>query len=114
MFFTYNQNNSGGGFDFDEARGISQYVIVEAADADEADDRAERIGLYFGGAGDCACCGDRWYAASGWDATNVPSIYGEPVESANIDTKWMGENPDAFVHYADGRVVAHHPPVKKF
>ncbi|GAA1064693.1 DUF7296 family protein [Streptomyces asiaticus] len=111
MFFTFNQNNSGGGFDFDEARGITEYVIVEADTADEANERAESIGLYFDGDGDCPCCGDRWYAQWSNDrGREVPSIYDEPVETATALIKWMGDNPDVFVHYADGRVAAHHLP----
>ncbi|MFJ5103195.1 hypothetical protein [Streptomyces sp. NPDC088554] len=108
MFFTFNQNNSGGGFDFDEARGISEYVIVEAASAEEANEGAENVGLYFDGDDDCSCCGSRWSAQwSDEDGDDVPSIYGEPVETATVYIKWMGDAPDAFVHYADGRIVAH-------
>jgi hypothetical protein len=112
MFFTFSQNNSGGGFDFDEAAGISEYVIVEADSAEDANERAESIGLYFDGDGDCECCGNRWSAQwVGYDrGDEVPSIYDEPVESATVLIKWMGDNPEAFVHYADGRVTAHHLP----
>ncbi|MGP3750873.1 DUF7296 family protein [Streptomyces sp. IBSNAI001] len=115
MFFDFSQNNSGGGFDFDAERGISEYVIVEAADAEEANYRAERIGLYFDGEGDCGCCGNRWSEQWGSDkGSAVPSIYDEPVETAGVYTKWMGDNPDAFVHYADGRIAAHHLTKKSF
>jgi hypothetical protein len=110
MFFTFSQNNSGGGFDFDETAGISEYVIVEAATAEEANERAESIGLYFDGEGDCECCGDRWYGASDYSASDVPSIHDEPVESATVSFKWMGDDPEAFVHYSDGRVTAHYLP----
>ncbi|WP_327379427.1 DUF7296 family protein [Streptomyces sp. NBC_01212] len=109
MFFTFSQNNSGGGFDFDEARGISEYVVVEADDADEANYRAERIGLYFDGDGDCSCCGNRWSEQWGSDTGDaVPSIYGGPVQTATSHMKWLGDNPDVFVHFSDGRIVAHH------
>jgi hypothetical protein len=108
-FFEYNQNNSGGGFDYDGDAGITHHVIVEADDAEHADYRAERIGLYFDGEGDCSCCGDRWYAASnGWndDAGDpVPSIYGTPVSDYDFGFRWMkGDRPEAYVHYLDGRV----------
>ena len=103
MFFTYNQNNSGGSFVFDERRGITHYVIIEAADAREANYRAERIGLYFDGEGDCPCCGDRWYEAwSDDEGDAVPSIYGEPIQDFDFEFKWMGDRPEAFVHFADG------------
>ncbi|MFE4367966.1 MULTISPECIES: DUF7296 family protein [unclassified Streptomyces] len=58
-FYEFHQNNSGGGFDYDEDNGISVYVIIEAGSADVANARAEKIGLYFDGEGDCPCCGDR-------------------------------------------------------
>ena len=60
MFFTYCQNNSGGVFDQNET--VDVYTIVEADSADEADRRAEAIGIYFDGCEkdiDCECCGDR-------------------------------------------------------
>lgn len=113
MFFTFDQNNSGGSFDFDAARGISEHVIVEAADAEEANRLAEEIGLYFDGEGDCACCGDRWYVQSDSNAGDeAPSVHGTPVESASTFFKWMGDNPDVFVHYLGGRVVEHHLPCR--
>lgn len=76
MFFTFGQNNSGGGFHGPE------YVIVEAPDAETANARAEQLaGVYFDGvcAGlDCQCCGDRWERVSNFDGQEEPLIYGEP------------------------------------
>ena len=112
MFYTFNQNNSGGNFVIDHDRGISIYVVVECDSHDEANSVGESIGLYFGGGGDCHCCGDRWSRA--WDDLDeVPSVYGEPVEGRvvkgfNID--WaIGEN-EVYVHYKDGRVVGYKNP----
>lgn len=110
MFFNFSQNNSGGGFDFDAQAGISVNVIVEAADAEEANYRAERIGLYFDGVengNDCDCCGDRWYEQWRDDGDEVPSVYGTPIEIYEPVIKWLGEkNPNGFVHYLDGTVKA--------
>jgi len=55
MFYVYRQNNSGGSF-----RPPAVDVIVEAPSAAEADTIAEGVGIYFDGAGDCPCCGNRW------------------------------------------------------
>ena len=60
MFYYFNQNNSGGGFDLK-----AEAVIVEANSADEANTIAQTVGVYFDGVAideDCECCGDRWYA----------------------------------------------------
>lgn len=110
MFYTFNQNNSGGSFDFDD-RGISHYVIIEADGYAAANARAEEIGLYFNGENDCSCCGNRWYGAW-WDSdgSDVPKVYGEDVSSGIIPAKdysmkWIN-GPEGFIHYADGRVVA--------
>lgn len=62
-FFTYRQNNSGGSFVNDANKGISIVVVVEAYDKHHSNLRAQQIGLYFGGDGDCPCCGDRWSEA---------------------------------------------------
>lgn len=109
-FFEYNQNNSGGGFDFQEWK-LTNYVIIEANSDDDANFKALSLGLYFDGDGDCSCCGDRWYEAYG-TGDKVPSHYGTPVaEATETEPKWhvnwMGENPDIYVHYLDGRVEAY-------
>lgn len=84
-WFDFSQNNSGGSFRFDEKRGITAYVVIEAIDYKHANMRAEEIGLYFDGCSsgmDCDCCGDRWSAA--WksdDGEEEPSVYGEPIRS---------------------------------
>lgn len=104
-FFLYTQNNSGGGFDFDETRGLTHYVIVEAASADEANERAREIGIYFNGCDsgqDCACCGDRWDEAGSYDEEDQPEIYGEPAHDFT-GTTWMEPGKEVCVHYADGR-----------
>jgi hypothetical protein len=76
-FFTFNQNNSGGRFHEDDR--VCHYVIIEATNADDANRRAEQVGLYFDGRGDCSCCGNRWSSAwSDSEGTEEPSIYGKP------------------------------------
>ena len=109
MFYTYSQNNSGGSFVF--RRGISVFVIVEADSAAEANVRAEQIGLYFGGEGDCECCGDRWYPYSSTaKGDKWPSLHGKRVttkataETLSLFIKWA-KGPEVFIHYKDGRVV---------
>lgn len=86
-FFTFNQNNSGGSFDIDLNFGISQYVIIEAENASQANEIALGIGLYFYGCSsgnDCPCCGDRWYEVDDSDGTEFPSIYGEIVVVSDL------------------------------
>ena len=80
-YYTFNQNNSGGGFHTDEA--VAEYVIIQAYSAEDANERAENIGIYFNGVDsgmDCPCCGDRWYHVSERDGYSVPAIYGTPLE----------------------------------
>lgn len=109
MFFTYSQNNSGGTFDIDHSSGITVYVIVEADSASDADRRAERIGLYFDGAGDCSCCGDRWSEQWSQDGDALPSVYGTPVweisPSDYIVSRSGGDGaPHIYVHFKDGTI----------
>lgn len=110
-FYEYRQNNSGGSFDVDRERGISVHVIVEATSAEHADSIAQGIGLYFDGAGDCPCCGDRWDYASAYGVKPYPSIYGESIEvyySGEPTFVWTEpDEHDAYVHYMDGRVVGY-------
>ena len=73
MFFSFHQNNSGGFFKIDNDKGIDAYVIVEGDTVEEVMDKAEKIGLYFDGDGDCSCCGNRW---SKWGKlTNEPELF---------------------------------------
>lgn len=109
-FYTFNQNNSGGRFHFDEEAGITQYVIVEANDYEHANERAKEIGLYFDGIDsgqDCPCCGDRWYSCDESDVTREPEVYGKPFAKYVPISKWNAYQEDKMicVHYLDGRKV---------
>lgn len=106
-FYEYSQNNSGGRFRYEKEDGLGHYVIVEAANANQANSIAQDIGLYFDGYGDCSCCGDRWYEK--WDdddGDEVPSHYGKPLAESEDDYRLdhrEGE-PYIFVHYLDGTI----------
>tara|TARA_R110000824_G_scaffold161892_1_gene337395 strand:- start:2273 stop:2641 length:369 start_codon:yes stop_codon:yes gene_type:complete len=80
-WFTYQQNNSGGSFNKDSA--VDRNVFVQAPSADEANEIAVKIGIYFDGCSrgiDCSCCGDRWRSVfTEEDGDPVPSLYGSPV-----------------------------------
>lgn len=104
QFFAYGQNNTGGSFTLDEERGITHWVIVEAYSAAEANSKAEMIGLYFDGDGDCSCCGNRWYEAYG-PGDAKPLIYGEPADSLVTGFTWMPPGKEVVVHFLDGRVT---------
>ena len=101
-FYEYLQNNSGGRFSNSEKEGISEYVIIEAMNAEHANERAEDIGIYFDGCdsgNDCSCCGDRWYRVDESDGSDVPSIYGKPL----TDVERSAYRDCCFVHYLDGK-----------
>lgn len=87
MFYTFNQNNSGGSFVTNDK--LCPYVIIEAEDIDQANKLAENIGIYFNGVRaeiDCSCCGDRWWPQ--WhedDGDETPQIFGsDPSEYSDI------------------------------
>lgn len=102
-FYTYNQNNSGGGFDHDEVAGIGYMVIVEAYNVKQANALAESIGLYFDGYGDCPCCGNRWHEAWRDEGTDEPSSYGRPLDlSGEGNLNW---GIPSYVHYLDGKIL---------
>lgn len=79
-FFTFQQNNSGGstvGF---------ETVIIEADNADDANEAVQEYGVYFDGCydnRDCSCCGDRWSRTYEGDADPVPSIWGRPADETD-------------------------------
>jgi hypothetical protein len=102
-FYHYSQNNSGGSFVFNRERGITHHVVIEAANYKSANAKAEEIGLYFDGRGDCECCGNRWSELNKHDTGySKPCVYGEPVEAYDGHC-WMTPNPEIVVHYAKNR-----------
>lgn len=104
-FYTFNQNNSGGSFDFDEEKGITHFVIIEAESADAANEIAESKGVYFNGCDDgldCDCCGDRWWPVSDRDGETRPEIYGQHPYTYD-SVKFMAPKPEACILFADGR-----------
>ena len=118
-FYEFRQNNSFGKFDYDIERGISVSVIVEADIPADANGRARDIGLYFNGAGDCPCCGNRWYEKYTYsdttdDSTKFPSVYGEEVKPGTLYPKKNGKTLgkwtqdgefEGFIHYKNGKVA---------
>lgn len=103
MFYIFGQNNSGGSFQVRAPKGIGEFVIVEANSPQEANDKAQKIGLYFDGVADdldCECCGDRWYKV--WDddpGTKTPEVYGK----SHNDYKTGWKIP-SYVHYLNGKI----------
>jgi hypothetical protein len=104
-FFTFRQNNSGGFF-----LGPAQYVIIQAVDADQADNLALDVGLYFNGVvgnQDCDCCGDRWTCQYGDDdGSDTPMIYGTPAADYVRGHRADGQ-PKAVVYYKDGTTTTY-------
>jgi len=118
-FFEYRQNNSGGGFDFDADAGISLIVIIEADDPDEANGKAESIGIYFDGCHkgyDCPCCGDRWSYAYG-SGDPEPLHYGDRIQDVDFEkypnSKRIKSGPEAYVHFKDGKIQSYGLPRKQ-
>lgn len=103
MFYTYRQNNSGGKF-----KGPALYVCIEADSPKEANIIALKY-IYFGGRGDCPCCGDRW--SEQWDCEegfDFPHYYGKPLtdrkDEYKIDKRWASEaGAFALIVYKDGK-----------
>lgn len=108
MFFTFYQNNSGGSFTIDEAKGIGKEVIIEALNSEDANALAVARGLYFNGVGceiDCGCCGDRWSECHG-DGSPFPKIFEQNVTDGVYPSPFRPwDEAVSFVHYLDGRVV---------
>lgn len=96
QFYKFNQNNSGGSFDIDDAQGIGPRIWIEANDEQHAMNRALDIGLYFDGvdAGtDCECCGDRW--SEPWEHKDMFEI------DTKYDFNWWN---CVYVHFINGQI----------
>jgi len=103
-FYCFKQNNSGGSFVVDVEKGINATTIIEANNATEANNIAERHGIYFSGVSagfDCECCGDRWYRVDEYDGEDFPHKYGKPLEFFNKYYK----PKDISIIYYNGRII---------
>lgn len=106
QFFTFDQNNSGGRYH--HTKDLAQLVIIEAITAEEANNKAERLGIYFDGVdggSDCQSCGDRWNRCYEGDGTDKPMFYADVVDE-NYTPKygWLCDEgkPYGYIHYYDG------------
>ena len=109
MFYHFNQNNSGGRWQIDGK--LCHHVIIEAANATEANGLAEELGIYFNGVEDgcdCECCGDRWHSVWGQGKAE-PLIY---VDHPATYNDCFAEPGEVFcrVFYLDGRVAEFRKP----
>lgn len=103
-FYHFSQNNTGGSFRLDD--NVGEDVIIAAISPEDANARAEEIGIYFDGAHDdgpdCPCCGDRWSRQYGnSDATETPKIYDQSVEEY-LSGKYTLFRSRVVIYYPDG------------
>lgn len=83
MFYHFRQNNSGGYFD-----DMPAHVFIEAENAEQANEDAIKLGIYFDGVRkgrDCECCGDRWYRTFERIGMETPMLFGEPIDPNDSD-----------------------------
>jgi hypothetical protein len=104
-FYKYHQNNSGGEFVVDEY--LAEWVYIQAKSADEANEIAEAIGIYFDGVRsgrDCPCCGDRWWPV---DEDEMDMFQGD-LDSLIIgiqNNSYFFTDPIAIIYCADATKV---------
>ena len=94
-FYHFGQNNSGGGYAYDEVVAVS--VVFEASSPEEANAFARAKGVFDYSY--CECCGPRFYEQhqySGYDSVE---------EAFNQNTFYRGKS--FVVHYKDGTVTRH-------
>jgi hypothetical protein len=104
MFWMYRQNHSGGRAT--RTASLSDYVIIEAENGEQADAKLLALGAYYDGveAGiDCPCCGDRWQRAarSPWPPSDEPTICGQPLNKA---TTMLPEHSGWRLYRLDGTI----------
>lgn len=92
-FFHFHQNNS-----FGRWKGPAINLVVRAANAEEANAKAEEAGAYFDGVGDgvndCECCGNRWHRVEEYDADDKPRVYTDVIEVPDLDKEFKDEEED--------------------
>lgn len=100
-FYTFTQNNSGGHFDFDKKNGVSEYIIIEAPSAVDANKKFDLILSSYTETPSCPCCGERWHDQfEDEEGTNSPEIYGKHPEYVEGYRSPKGKT--SCVHLIDG------------
>lgn len=110
-WFLFRQNNSGGFFHTDA--NVCRQVYIQAETPDQANARAEELGIYFGGVAsglDCECCGNRWSRVDEYDRVtfgeHVTSIIEQIKHDAAAESTYWWTDPGAILHYANGERLA--------
>lgn len=96
MFYTIDQNNSGGYFIQNEY--VDEFVIVEANTPYEAVYKLNKIVEDYSEY--CECCGERWcYDVDDFNSVSEqPTLYNKPIEE--YKSWWNGS---VIIYYLDGR-----------
>ena len=96
-WFTYTQMLVGKRYKINDK--IAHYVLIQANNFSDANNIAERIGIYFEGSDDnrdCRCCGDRWFR-NFESGDSVPKINGDTVD-INNNTVTLTDGKEFRVH----------------
>ncbi len=87
-WFAFRQNNSGGVW-----KPPARNILIEARNANEANEIAIKNGVYFEESDDCIiCCGYRWYKAEDSDAKDKPLVYDELPGPDDLVIKYSEPN----------------------
>lgn len=100
-YYHFSQNNSGGRWKVDDD--FAEDVIITARTVDEANRRAEDVGIYFDGCNsdrDCNCCGDRWYPQYQESESVEPTIHGMSLSEYISDSS--SGRAKIIIHHSDG------------
>jgi hypothetical protein len=84
-FYVFRQNPSFQVYD----EGVGHIVLVEASTCEEANLRAQEVGVYFNGVAlgrDCDCCGPRW-----WPVTEEHSVSVHTPRSQDALEQYLSE-----------------------
>lgn len=86
-YYAYSQNNSGGSYH--RSGNVAARVYVEAKNWEQANKRAEDLGIYFNGCRsgqDCSCCGDRW--SEKWRDEADFATVGDIMDDLGKEFRW--------------------------
>lgn len=89
MYYSFDQNNSGGYCLFNEKDGISDCIVVEAYSESQANDLFDKIVENYSSY--CPCCGERWYGIG---------MESESINGLELETYTR----PVFIHYLDGSI----------
>lgn len=102
-YYLYNQNNANGRFELNDRYGIGHFVIIEARNYEEANNKLDEVtGGYSSG---CECCGSRWVTFYSENDSDIYQDLEESFKYVELVSKSLKKDTIVCIHDYDEEIT---------